>query len=197
MLGLHTIKPSNFMCWKLCLTLISQPKTYLTLKAKAIQTLFSLNISKLVVFSNFIISTTSSISMGNKNSTISKPHDGQRAKVASTEQQPHYVVSMQRKHLTKPEVVSLWPYPTQQGEKEKPLCDDETFSNYIQHTKNKIRSNSNMGCHENQSYPAPANVAHGTFNNKESERDPFSDYIQNARKKLRMKTLSRNISSRG
>ncbi|CAJ1967469.1 unnamed protein product [Sphenostylis stenocarpa] len=135
--------------------------------------------------------------MGNKNSATSKALSGQRALVGSIEEpQPQYVVSMQRKHSTKPEVVSVWAYPTeQQGENEKPLCDDHTFSDYIQRTKYKIRSNSNIAWHEDQRDPAHADhVAHGT-NIKENERDPFADYIQNARKKLRLRTLSRNIGS--
>jgi len=132
--------------------------------------------------------------MGNKNSATSKALSGQRARVASMEEPlPQYIVSMQMKHSTNPEVVSVRAYPTEkQGE--KPLCDDHAFSDYIQRTKYKIRSNSNIGCNEDLRDPARANhVAHGT--NKENERDPFSDYIQNARKKLRMRTLSRNISS--
>ncbi|RDY00537.1 hypothetical protein CR513_16278, partial [Mucuna pruriens] len=130
--------------------------------------------------------------MGNKNSAISKAHSGQREKVASLE--PHYVVSMQRKLSTKPDVVSVWGYPTEQ-QGEIPLCDDHTFSNYIQSTKYKIGSITNNGLHEDQSYPAHADVANATNNNKENERDPFADFIQNGRKKLRMRTLSRNISS--
>ncbi|KAG5063539.1 hypothetical protein JHK85_004722 [Glycine max] len=137
--------------------------------------------------------------MGNKNSALSKAHSSQRPKVASIEPQPNYVVSMQSKLSTKSEVVSLWAYPTeQQGEKEKPeLCDDHTFFNYIQRTKYKIKSKSNInGCDAEQRYPAaPADVANGTSIDKENERDPFSDYIQSARKKLRMRTLSRNNSS--
>ena len=75
--------------------------------------------------------------MGNKSSSISKAHSGKREKVASSE--PHYVVSMQRKLSSEPEIVSLWAYPTeQQGEPELPLCDDNTFSDYIQRTKYKI-----------------------------------------------------------
>lgn len=127
--------------------------------------------------------------MGNKNSSISKAHSGQGAKVASTE--PHYVVSMQRKLSTKSEIVSLWAYPREQ-KGELPLCDDDTFSNYIQRTKYKIRSITNNGFQEEQNYPPPTNVANAT-NKKENERDPFSDFIQNAKKKMR--TFSRNDSS--
>ncbi|QCE05206.1 hypothetical protein DEO72_LG9g208 [Vigna unguiculata] len=132
--------------------------------------------------------------MGNKNSATSKARSGQRAKLASIEPQPHNVVSWQRKLSTKSEVVNVRAYPTEkQGE--KPLCDDHTFSNYIQRTNYKIRSNSNIGCREGQRDPAYADhVNNGTNNNNENEQDPFSDYIQNARKKLRMRTLSRNTS---
>nr|KYP32384.1 hypothetical protein KK1_046957 [Cajanus cajan] len=52
---------------------------------------------------------------------------------------------------------------------------------------------SNNGCHEEQFYPAHADVSDGTSSNKENDVDPFSDFIQNSRKKLRMRTLSRNI----
>jgi len=91
-------------------------------------------------------------------------------------------------------VVNVRAYPTEkQGE--KPLCDDHTFSNYIQRTKYKIRSNSNIGCNEGRIDPAyGAHVTNGTSNSNEKEIDPFSDYIQNARKKLRMRTLSKNTS---
>ncbi|QCE05205.1 hypothetical protein DEO72_LG9g207 [Vigna unguiculata] len=130
--------------------------------------------------------------MGNKNSATSK---ALRAKVASFEepQAQYVVVSMQRKHSTNPEVVSVRAYPTEE-QGEKPLCDDHTFSDYIQRTKYKIRSNSNIGCNEDQRDPAHADhVAPAT--NKNQNEDPFSDYIQNARKKLRMRTLSRNVYS--
>nr|KYP34410.1 hypothetical protein KK1_044637 [Cajanus cajan] len=52
---------------------------------------------------------------------------------------------------------------------------------------------SNNGFHEEQTYPTQADVADGT-NEKENDRDHFSDFIQNSRKKLRMRTLSRNNS---
>ncbi|WVY97228.1 hypothetical protein V8G54_029379 [Vigna mungo] len=124
--------------------------------------------------------------MGNRNSATSKARSCQKAKLSSIEPQPHNVVSWQRKLSTKSKVVNVRAYPTEkQGE--KPLCDDHTFSDYIQCTKYKIRSNSNTGCREDQIDPAGAD--HLT-----NERDPFSDYIQNARKKLRMRTLSRNTS---
>ncbi|KAL2326931.1 hypothetical protein Fmac_020358 [Flemingia macrophylla] len=129
--------------------------------------------------------------MGNKNSAISKAHGSQIAKVASIE--PHYVISMERKLSAKPDLVSLRVHPTEkQGE--VPLCDDDTFSNYIQRTKYKIRSMSNNGFLEEQRYPTHADVANGT-DNKENERDPYSDFIQNSRNKFRTRTLSRNNSS--
>lgn len=133
--------------------------------------------------------------MGNKNSAPSKELNGQRAKVASMEEpQPQYVVSMQRKHSTNPEVVTVRAYQTEE-QGEKPLCDDHTFSDYIQRTKYKIRSNSNIGCNEDPRDPAHADHVAHAINNKENKEDPFSDYIQNARKKLRLRTLSRNIYS--
>jgi len=130
--------------------------------------------------------------MGNKNSATSRARSDQRAKLGSIEPQPRNVISRQRQLSTKSEVVNVRAYPTEkQGE--KPLCDDHTFSNYIQRTNYKIRSNSNIGCHEGQRDPKYADhVTNGINNNNENERDPFSDYIQNARKKLRMRTLSRN-----
>ncbi|CAJ1967470.1 unnamed protein product [Sphenostylis stenocarpa] len=121
--------------------------------------------------------------MGNKNSATSKARSGQRAKVASIEPQPHHVFSRQRKYTRMPEVVSVRAYPTE-NEGKTPLCDDHTFSNYIQRTKYKISSNSNIGCHDEQRCPAyEDDMANVTNNNMENERDPFSDYIQNARKK--------------
>ncbi|KAK7278836.1 hypothetical protein RJT34_23874 [Clitoria ternatea] len=125
--------------------------------------------------------------MGNKNSAISGAKGGKGAKVGATE--PHYVVSMQRKHTRKPEVVSLEVYTTEQHSKnnQKPLENDDTFSNYIQRTRYKIRSMSNVSSHDDErSNPAPTElVAKGANNEWENERDHFSEFIQNTKKKLR------------
>ncbi|RDY04219.1 hypothetical protein CR513_12092, partial [Mucuna pruriens] len=124
--------------------------------------------------------------MGNNNSAISKTHGSQKSKVASIE--TRYVVPMLRKLSTKPEVVG-----STEEHGEKALDNDVTFSNYIQRAKYKIRSITNNGFHEEQSYPAPKDVANATINNKENEKDHFSDFILNSRKKLR--TISRKNSS--
>ncbi|RDY14832.1 hypothetical protein CR513_00029, partial [Mucuna pruriens] len=127
--------------------------------------------------------------MGNKNSTTPQgQHGTQGARVGTTE--PHRVSPNPRKVSTKR--VGLGAHP--HGEKAKPLGNDDTFSTYIKNTKHKMKSNkSNVGGHEEQSNPVPLDVADGTHDNRENEKDHFSEFIHNARKKLR--TLTRRNSS--
>ncbi|KAK7345132.1 hypothetical protein VNO77_15600 [Canavalia gladiata] len=138
--------------------------------------------------------------MGNGNSTTSKTRGKQRAMVASTG--PHYVASMQRKVSTKPELVGFGARPAAPAEQDgkKPLHDDDTFSNYIQRAKYKMRSMSKIGQREKQNDPAPVDVTNANStnnNNKENEKDQFSDFIQNARKKLRTVSTKNGSFRRG
>ncbi|KAK7278835.1 hypothetical protein RJT34_23873 [Clitoria ternatea] len=126
--------------------------------------------------------------MGNGNSTVSKG-----AKVTSTEQQRYAVVPKQRKVLTKaePEVVGLETQPEEHGKKQA-LYNDDTFTSYIQRAKYKIRSMSHIGRHGEHNNPAPADVVNGSHK-KENGSDQFSEFIHNAKKKIR--TVSRKNSS--
>ncbi|CAJ1967467.1 unnamed protein product [Sphenostylis stenocarpa] len=75
----------------------------------------------------------------------------------------------------------------------KALDNDDIFYSYIKSAKNKImQSKSNIGGHELK--PTGVDVANGTTN-KENERDHFSDFIQNAKKRIRSRTISKRNSS--
>jgi len=85
-------------------------------------------------------------------------------------------------------------YQTEQHHGKKPLGNDEAFSSYIKNSKFKMRSKSNVGGHEDHSNAIPVAVAdESSDRNKENEKDHFSDFIVNARKKLR--TVTRRNSS--
>ncbi|KAL2326930.1 hypothetical protein Fmac_020357 [Flemingia macrophylla] len=134
--------------------------------------------------------------MGNKNSTTSSSKaqyrsQGQGAKVTYASTEPHFDVATRKRHTT-PKVVSRQAEP----HGKKPLVNDDTFSTYIKHAKNKLKnSKSNIGAggHEERSNTIPMDVTSGTNKKQENERDHFSDFITNARKKLR--TVTRRNSS--
>lgn len=140
--------------------------------------------------------------MGNENSAQhSKAQDGYAAKVVTSTEPKH--VPKQRMPTRKAEKVGVGVYPTEQHGN-KPLDNDDTFANYIQRAKNKMRSLSNIGGrtrrhHEEQSNNPAATSDHVSnvvnSNKKENERDQFSDFIQNARKKLRTVTTIRKNDS--
>lgn len=124
--------------------------------------------------------------MGNNNSAPSQTHYGsQGTNVASTE--PHYVAPNPRKLHS----MSQGANPPEQHGK-KPLRNDEAFTTYIKDAKYKMESSkSKIGGHEEQSNHIPVDVTNET--SKENEKDHFSNFIQNARKKLR--TVTRRNSS--
>ncbi|KAG5133572.1 hypothetical protein JHK82_024760 [Glycine max] len=128
--------------------------------------------------------------MGNKSSSTSKAQyssNSQGEKVASTQLQ--YVAAPHPRKIStnNPKDVSQ----TQQHGK-KPLGNDEAFTTYIKDARVKMKSKSNIGVHhEDRNNVIPVDVANET--NKEYEKDHFSDFIQNARKKLR--TVTRRSSS--
>jgi hypothetical protein len=136
--------------------------------------------------------------MGNQNSS-SYSND------SSTEQQ--YVdyapkaekIPIQRKHSTKPEkVVGVYTEEEQQqqhGNKQSQAINDETFTKFIQKAKYKIRSMTNIGHHvENRNNLAAAQDVVDSNNKKENERDQFSHFIQNTRKKLRTVSTMKMIN---
>lgn len=65
----------------------------------------------------------------------------------------------------------------------KTLDINDTFSEYIQRAKNRIRTVSNVGKGQNNHVPVPDEY---NGNNKMgNQHDPFSDFIQQARKRIR------------
>lgn len=78
----------------------------------------------------------------------------------------------------------------------KPLYTDDTFTNYIQRAKNKIRSLSTIGRRHEEQHEPRSDVAN-VESNEEIEKDKFSDFIQNAKKKFRtMSTMGKSNSFR-
>lgn len=121
--------------------------------------------------------------MGNENSTTSKAR-GQPAKAPSIK--PQSAPRKLGRPSTKAEKVDLGVYPEQHGK--KPLYNDDTFNNFIQRAKYKIRSMSTSGrLREEISNPAPdvANVPTTNQSTKDDHKDHFSDFIQHTKKKLR------------
>jgi hypothetical protein len=134
--------------------------------------------------------------MGNQNSS-SYSND------SSTEQQ--YVnyapkaekIPIQRKHSTKPEkVVGVYTEEQlqQHGNRQSQAINDETFTKFIQKAKYKIRSMTNIGRHVENRNPAEAQDVVDSNNKKENERDQFSHFIQNTRKKLRTVSTMKMIN---
>lgn len=123
--------------------------------------------------------------MGNQNSAAySEEQDEKATKIVYTEPTSKAEkVPMQRRNM----------YTEEHGN--KPLYNDDTFTNYIQRAKNKIRSLSTIGRRHEEHHPRSdvANVE----SNQENEKDKFSDFIQNAKKKLRtMSTMGKSNSFR-
>ncbi|KAK2400676.1 hypothetical protein P8452_07571 [Trifolium repens] len=134
--------------------------------------------------------------MGNQNSS-SYSND------SSTE--PQYVdyapkaekIPIQRKHSTKPEkVVGVYTEEQlqQHGNRQSQAINDETFTKFIQKAKYKIRSMTNIGRHVENRNPAEAQDVVDSNNKKENERDQFSHFIQNTRKKLRTVSTMKMIN---
>ena len=88
-------------------------------------------------------------------------------------------------------------YRTEHQHGNKPLRNDEAFSSYIKDSRFKMRSKSSIGGHDqdhSSNNAIPVDVANeSNHRNKENEKDHFSDFIVNARKKLR--TVTRRNSS--
>ncbi|CAJ2673089.1 hypothetical protein L195_g027989 [Trifolium pratense] len=107
-------------------------------------------------------------------------------------------VPIQRKHSTKPEkIVGVYTDDEEQqhGKKQSQVINDETFTKFIQKAKYKIRSMTNIGHHvENRNNPAAAQDVVDSNNKKENEKDQFSHFIQNTRKKLRTVSTMRMIN---
>jgi len=126
--------------------------------------------------------------MGNQNSADSNTEgDDKATKFSSTE--PKYVdyAPIQRKHSTKVEQ-HAW-------SNNKPQVNDETFTNFIQRAKYKIRSMTNIGHHVENRNPAASDVVDTNVDNKrkENESDQFSHFIHNTKKKLRtVTTIGKN-----
>ncbi|CAJ1967465.1 unnamed protein product [Sphenostylis stenocarpa] len=122
--------------------------------------------------------------MGNKSSAPSNTKYSSNRKMASTE--PPHVVPNRRNFSSRPKRL-----PTEQHHGKKPLVNDEAFSTYIKESKFKMKSKSNIGGHEDHNNFIAVDVANES--NKENEKDHFSDFILNAKKKLR--TVTRRNSS--
>ncbi|WVY97230.1 hypothetical protein V8G54_029381 [Vigna mungo] len=123
--------------------------------------------------------------MGNKSSAPSNAEYSSHAENMALKEPPHH------HHHAVPKG-----YQTEQQHGKKALGNDEAFSTYIKDSRFKMRSKSNVGGHEDRSSNAvPVNMANESNNdrNKEYEKDHFSDFIANARKKLR--TVTRRNSS--
>lgn len=71
----------------------------------------------------------------------------------------------------------------QQGE--KPLDLNDTFAEYIQRVKGRIRTVSNVGRGQNNSAPDEANGYGGGGGGIIDQKDHFSEFIQHAKKKIR------------
>ncbi|KAK7285402.1 hypothetical protein RJT34_20172 [Clitoria ternatea] len=71
----------------------------------------------------------------------------------------------------------------QQGK--KTLDINDTFSEYIQRAKCRIRTVSNIGGGQSNSVSNEAKGSSGNNNRMENQRDHFSDFIQHAKKKIR------------
>ncbi|KAK7355122.1 hypothetical protein VNO80_14367 [Phaseolus coccineus] len=123
--------------------------------------------------------------MGNKSSAPSKAkYSSHGAKMASKE--PAHIVPRPKA------------YQTEHQHGNKPLGNDEAFSSYIKDSRFKMRSKSSIGGHEDHSNAIPVDVANESNNrNKENEKDHFSDFIVNARKKLRTVTRRNTSIKRG
>ena len=82
----------------------------------------------------------------------------------------------------------------QQGKQSKDIND--TFSEYIQRAKKKIRTMSNLGQRGQDNTAQDHHESHGgAANQKEHHTDPFSDFIHHAKKKLRTTTIVGRSSS--
>lgn len=117
--------------------------------------------------------------MGNENSAYPKAQD----ETQYVDNAPKVEkVPIQRKLSTKVE----------QHGSNKPQVNDETFTNFIQRAKYKIRSMTNIGHHVESRNPTQ-DVANNVVESKES--DQFSHFIQNTRRKLRtVSTMGKNKS---
>jgi len=128
--------------------------------------------------------------MGNQSSTYSNTEgDDKATNVRSNE--PKYVdyAPIQRKHSTKVERVEQHAYSN------RPQVNDETFTNFIQRAKYKIRSMTNIGHHVENRNPAASDVVNTNVDSKskENESDQFSHFIHNTKKKLRtVTTIGKN-----
>ncbi|XP_027353107.1 uncharacterized protein LOC113863658 [Abrus precatorius] len=72
-----------------------------------------------------------------------------------------------------------------QQEGKKTLDINDTFTEYIQRAKYRIRTVSNVGHGKNNSVPDETNGSNGNNNRMENQKDQFSDFIQRAKKKIR------------
>ncbi|QCE05204.1 hypothetical protein DEO72_LG9g206 [Vigna unguiculata] len=131
--------------------------------------------------------------MGNKSSTPSNANYSSHAANIALKEPPrhhHHVVPNRRNFSSRPKG-----HRTEQQHGTKPLGNDEAFSSYIKDSKFKMRSKSNIGGHEDHSDAVPVDVAsESNDRNMENEKDHhFSDFIANARKRLR--TVTRRNSS--
>lgn len=131
--------------------------------------------------------------MGNKSSAPSNAEYSSHAESMALKEaahQHHHVVPKRRNLSSRAKG-----YQAEQQHGKKALGNDEAFSTYIKDSRFKMRSKSNVGGHEDRSSNAvPVDVANESNDrNKEYEKDHFSDFIANARKKLR--TVTRRNSS--
>ncbi|BAT96431.1 hypothetical protein VIGAN_08337200 [Vigna angularis var. angularis] len=132
--------------------------------------------------------------MGNKSSAPSNAEYSSHAESMSLKEPAqhhhhHHVVPNRINFSSRPKG-----YQTEQQHGKKALGNDEAFSTYIKDSKFKMKSKSNVGGHEDRSNAVPVDVANESNDrNKDYEKDHFSDFIANARKKLR--TVTRRNSS--
>ncbi|KAK7285403.1 hypothetical protein RJT34_20173 [Clitoria ternatea] len=77
-----------------------------------------------------------------------------------------------------------------------PLDNDDTFTNFIEHAKYKIRTVSHIGREQSNVAPAPDDNEAKRSNKKENnQNDQFSSFIQNTKNKLRATSSIRKSGS--
>ncbi|KAJ1404816.1 hypothetical protein SESBI_26395 [Sesbania bispinosa] len=130
--------------------------------------------------------------MGNGNSTLPSvpkgpsPHLGNSEKTtkvaAKGEHQPQNLAMQGKPPMKTGAQHGLGVHSNQQDKKSMDIND--TFKEFIQRAKVKIRTVSNIGRDQSNSVAAPSQEIHGNENHK----DHFSEFIHRAKKKIRTTT---------
>ena len=147
--------------------------------------------------------------MGNKNSSNSKVHHGQIiTRVASTESgydpgMGRPVAKFRDEYIAKPMMAktpstSKGQHGTWVYSNNTPLDNDETFTTFIQHAKSKYKT-TRTGSHisREKSFVASASTPddEATASPRDNQNDQFSNFILNAKKKLRTTSSMRKNGS--